>query len=70
MRFPLSLATLAALALLSFSPPANAAGQPEDELAAAIKAFYSQSFAAGWSGLEAVPAIQSDLQTLNGVPWG
>lgn len=58
MRFPLSLAASAALACLLFSQPAHAAGKPEDELAAALKAFYSQSFTADWSGLEALPGIQ------------
>jgi hypothetical protein len=58
MRFPTSLAALAAIACLLFSSPANAAGKPEDDLAAAIKAFYSQSFTADWSGLEALPGIQ------------
>lgn len=56
MRLP--LATFAACALLSFSPPANAAGKPEDDLAAAIKAFYSPSFSTDWSGLEAIPGVQ------------
>jgi hypothetical protein len=59
MRFPLSLATaIAALTSLLFSPPAHSAGKPEDELAAAIKAFYSPSFTADWSALEALPGIQ------------
>ncbi len=59
MRFPLSLAAVSAtVAWLLFSPPAGAAGKPEDELAAAIKAFYSASFTADWSGLEALPGIQ------------
>ena len=59
MRFPLSpAAAVAALACLLFSSPAAPAGKPEDELAAAIKAFYSQSFTSEWGGLEALPGIQ------------
>ena len=58
MRFPPSLAAVAPLACLLFSSPAGAAGKPEDELAAAIKAFYSPSFTSDWSGLEALPGIQ------------
>jgi hypothetical protein len=59
MRFPLSLtAAVAALAFVLFSPPAGAAGKPEDELAAAIKIFNGESFATDWSGLEALPGIQ------------
>jgi hypothetical protein len=59
MRFPLSLAAAgAALAGLLLPSPARAAGKPEDELAAAIKAFYSPSFTAEWSALEALPGIQ------------
>ena len=59
MRFPLPLAaSVAALASLLFSSPARAAGKPEDDLAATIKAFYSQSFTADWSGPEALPGIQ------------
>lgn len=51
-------ATVAVFACLLFSSPAAAAGQPEDELAAAVKTFYSQSFTADWSGLEFLPGIQ------------
>ncbi len=59
MRFPLSCAALvAAAAYLLFSSSARAAGKPEDDLAAVVKVFYSQSFTADWSGLEALPGVQ------------
>ena len=59
MRYPLSLtAAFAAFVFAFFSPPAQAAGKPEDELASAIQAFYGQSFTADWSGLEALPGVQ------------
>ena len=58
MRFPLSLAAAAAVALALFSPPAHAAGKPEDALAAAIKAFYSKTFTTEWTALETLPGVQ------------
>jgi hypothetical protein len=60
MRFPVSLAAAVAAGacVLFSSPAARAAGKPEDELAAAIKAFYSPSFTADWSALDALPGIQ------------
>jgi hypothetical protein len=59
MRFPLSFtAAVAALAIPLLTSSAGAAGKPEDELAAAIKAFYSPAFTAEWSALESLPGIQ------------
>lgn len=43
---------------LLFSSPARAAAQPPDDLAAAIKVFFSESFTADWSGLDVLPGIQ------------
>lgn len=51
------LAASASIALL-LQPAANAAGKPEDELAALIKTFYGKTFANDWAGLEKLPGIQ------------
>jgi hypothetical protein len=59
MRCRLSLtlaATSMAFLLLPFLAPA--AGKPEDDLAAVIKAFYGKSFAADWQSIEVLPGIQ------------
>lgn len=59
MRFPLSVSAIAAaLTFLMFSPAARGAGKPEDALAAVFKAYYSSSFVADWSGVEALPGVQ------------
>src|SRR5688572_27454763 len=37
---------------------AYAAGKPEDELATAIKPFYSKELVPDWSGIEKLPGVQ------------
>jgi hypothetical protein len=56
MRFQ-SLFILSTSALL-LSPTANAAGKPEDEVAAVIKAILGKSFVLEWEGIEKISAVQ------------
>lgn len=55
MRSRLTRMPMAVLLLSAF---VHAAGSPEDDLAAVIKAFYGKSFAADWQGIEALPGVQ------------
>lgn len=49
---------LAATSVLFLTIPASPASKPEDELASTIKAFYSKTLVADWSGIEKIPSVQ------------
>ncbi|MGC4055480.1 MAG: hypothetical protein QM757_42180 [Paludibaculum sp.] len=55
---PCSLPLRATLAALALSAIAHAAGKPEDDLAAVIRAFYAKSFTGDWSSVESLPGVQ------------
>jgi hypothetical protein len=48
----------AARIALCLSPVAYAAGKPEDEMAAAIRQFYSKAFVLDWTGIEKLAGFQ------------